>query len=323
MTAVTCGCFLYLAALATFVALFLFYLDPSQWEAKSLTQSSWDGGTLVCNPLQKMTLHGLSTQWNYDTCMKKVKKPNATTVVETTTNGVKHYDYEWTEGGVASYHVDAATEPVNNPTSELEGHTCRPSSVDARYGLLMSYDECLTKIVSPSDCKDCITCACTLKDPVDECNEVSLHHQVQIISTYFPFKPASSVAIPFGGNDNNKNMGKLGPGGNPITNENMEKVGTCSVNSGGPKYEAIQGGLPYNSGFDVHTANDGPYGIVISTSEALCNDAGALIQKKIWGKNLSRSIHFSMIPFKCSLDHCNLVLQYDNNSPILTEIFSF
>ena len=81
--AVLCACFLYLAALATFGTLVTFYMQPAQYELKSLIQTSWDGGTLVCRPLQKMTVHGLSTQWNYDECMQNVRKANATTVVET------------------------------------------------------------------------------------------------------------------------------------------------------------------------------------------------------------------------------------------------
>ena len=114
-----------------------------------MIQSSWDGGKLVCRPMQKMTLHGLSTQWNYDDCMKNVQAANATSIYEKTTDGTTHFDYKWTDGGVVSYYAAARKDPVTSPTYELEGHTCVVSSPDPKYGMRMSYDGCIGAVKTP------------------------------------------------------------------------------------------------------------------------------------------------------------------------------
>jgi hypothetical protein len=150
--AIVCACFLYVAAFGTFVALLLFYMAPAQWETKSLTQTSWDGGTLTCRPLQKMELHGIFTMWNYDECMENVQEVNGTTVYGTTTEHATHFDYKWTEekSGVVSYFAASRKDPVTNPTFELAGHTCVVSSPDDTYGLRMSYDGCMGAVEAPS-----------------------------------------------------------------------------------------------------------------------------------------------------------------------------
>jgi hypothetical protein len=107
-----------------------------------LTQTSWDGGKLTCRPLQKMTLHGISTQWNYDECMKNVNPPNASNVGE-----VPAFNYKWTEGGELSFLVTGPA--VSNPTYELAGHTCKNTKVDSHYGLLFESDAACKAAVRP------------------------------------------------------------------------------------------------------------------------------------------------------------------------------
>ena len=103
----------------------------------------------MCRPMQKMMLHGLSTQWNYDDCMKNVQAANATSIYEKTTDGTTHFDYKWTDGGMVSYFSASRTDPVTSPTYELEGHTCVVSTPDSKYGLRMSYDGCIGAVKPP------------------------------------------------------------------------------------------------------------------------------------------------------------------------------
>ena len=42
--------------------------------------SEWQKPGFTCKPLQKTTLHGLSTDWSFDECVKNVNVPHATNV---------------------------------------------------------------------------------------------------------------------------------------------------------------------------------------------------------------------------------------------------
>ena len=138
---------LYLLAIGVFAGLWVFYSDKSQWVSKSLTLSEYSRAGFKCVPLQGMDLHGLTgTMMTYDDCLNTVEPVNDTNVVKQDNDFV----YKWTTGGVASY-ASSTAETVSNPTWEKEGYVCHPSRQSPIYGLLMNYNECLTKLRSLDD----------------------------------------------------------------------------------------------------------------------------------------------------------------------------
>ena len=73
--------FLYFLTVCVLFGSFAYYSLPEQRVSlESIVTSEWQKTGFLCKPLQKTTLHGLSTDWSFDECVKNVNVPDATNV---------------------------------------------------------------------------------------------------------------------------------------------------------------------------------------------------------------------------------------------------
>ena len=50
------------------------------WNGNAVTSDDWQKDGFVCKPLQRVTIHGLSTDWSYDECVSGVSVADTSTV---------------------------------------------------------------------------------------------------------------------------------------------------------------------------------------------------------------------------------------------------
>ena len=68
--------FLYFLTLCVMFGSFTYYSLPAQrLSLESLVTSEWQKTGFACKPLQKTTLHGLSTDWSFEECIANVNCP--------------------------------------------------------------------------------------------------------------------------------------------------------------------------------------------------------------------------------------------------------
>ena len=100
--------FLYFLTLCVMFGSFTYYSLPAQrLSLESFVTSEWQKTGFVCKPLQKTTLHGLSTIWSFDECASAVTSPSAETVVSVPKNDAlssTHFDYNFASCGVISFY---------------------------------------------------------------------------------------------------------------------------------------------------------------------------------------------------------------------------
>ena len=99
------GYILYFITLCVMFGSFAYYSLPAQRVSlESIVTSEWQKPGFACKPLQKTTLHGLSTDWSFDECMSAVASPDAENVVSVQkSDGSTQFDYKFTSGGVISF----------------------------------------------------------------------------------------------------------------------------------------------------------------------------------------------------------------------------
>ena len=89
--------FLYFLTLCVMFGSFTYYSLPAQrLSLESLVTSEWEKTGFACKPLQKTTLHGLSTDWSFDECVSAVTSPDAESVVSVQNSlRSRHFDYSF------------------------------------------------------------------------------------------------------------------------------------------------------------------------------------------------------------------------------------
>jgi len=130
---------------------------------ESLVTSEWQKTGFACKPLQKTTLHGLSTDWSFDECLANVIAPDTTNVKAATKHAnAVHYDYNFATDGdsnkgvVSVYDIAYATSVLQKTTQATEdwkrdGYSCYPEPpYDNDYKLGYNVSECADVFLSPS-----------------------------------------------------------------------------------------------------------------------------------------------------------------------------
>mmetsp|Transcript_12214 Transcript_12214/g.49033 ORF Transcript_12214/g.49033 Transcript_12214/m.49033 type:complete len:440 (-) Transcript_12214:352-1671(-) len=143
---------------------FAYYSLPAQRVSlESIVTSEWQKPGFVCKPLQKTTLHGLSTDWSFDECLANVIAPDTTNVNAATKHAnVVHYDYNFASDGdsnkgVVSVYDVAYASSVLQKTNQAsddwkrDGYSCYPEPpYDNTFNVHYNHSECLDVVLPPS-----------------------------------------------------------------------------------------------------------------------------------------------------------------------------
>ena len=128
------------------------------WNAKSVETTAWEKEGFDCTPLQKATIHGLSTQWSYDECVAGVSVADTANVAAVRKHHEDHFDFTFASGGVISFYDDAYASSVLQKTTQAtddwkrEGYSCYPEPpYDNTYNLNYNASECVGAILPPSE----------------------------------------------------------------------------------------------------------------------------------------------------------------------------
>ena len=179
---------LYFLTLCVMFGSFTYYSLPAQrLSLESLVTSEWQKTGFACKPLQKTTLHGLSTDWSYDECIANVNTPDTSNVKAATKHAnIIHYDYNFATDGdskVSFYDVAYASsvlQKTNQATEDWkrDGYSCYPEPpYDNTYNLNYNVSECKTDLVFPS--------------PSEQTIQTTLDIDGDTLTTYIPFDGAS------------------------------------------------------------------------------------------------------------------------------------
>ena len=124
------GYVLYFITLCVMFGSFAYYSLPEQRVSlESIVTSEWQKSGFACKPLQKTTLHGLSTDWRFDECVSAVASPDAEKVVSVQkSDGSTHFDYKFASDGLVSFYDSRyASSKVQTADEKndwiLEGHS--------------------------------------------------------------------------------------------------------------------------------------------------------------------------------------------------------
>ncbi|ACO68233.1 hypothetical protein MICPUN_65031 [Micromonas commoda] len=134
------------------------------WNAKSVETTTWEKEGFECRPLQKTALHGLSTDWSFDECVKNVNVPDATSVKSVTKHAnYVHYDYNFASDGdsnkgVISFYDDRYASSVLQKTNQAandwkrDGYSCYPEPpYDNTFNVRYNSSECAAAVLPPSE----------------------------------------------------------------------------------------------------------------------------------------------------------------------------
>ena len=133
------------------------------WNADAVESTSWQKEGFDCTPLQKATIHGLSTQWSFDECVKNVNVPAATNIKSVTKHAnYVHYDYDFASDGdsnkgVISFYDDRYASSVLQNTNQAtdwkrDGYSCYPEPpYDNTYNENYNYTECFDAVKVPGE----------------------------------------------------------------------------------------------------------------------------------------------------------------------------
>ncbi|ACO68194.1 predicted protein [Micromonas commoda] len=158
------GYILYFITLCVMFGSFAYYSLPEQRVSlESIVTSEWQKPGFACKALQKTTLHGLSTDWSFDECVKNVNVPDATNVKSVTKHAnYVHYDYDFASDGdsnkgVISLYDDRYASSVLQKTNQAandwkrDGYSCYPEPpYDNTYNLNYNVSECPAAVLPPS-----------------------------------------------------------------------------------------------------------------------------------------------------------------------------
>jgi len=124
------GYFLYILTLCVMFGSFAYYSLPAQrLSLESIVTSEWQKSGYVCKPLQKTTLHGLSTDWSYDECVSAVTNPSAENVVSVQkSDGSTQFDFKFALGGAVSFFDLRLETSVLQSNWKLDGRSCWPEA---------------------------------------------------------------------------------------------------------------------------------------------------------------------------------------------------
>ena len=150
------GYILYFITLCVMFGSFAYYSLPAQRVSlESIVTSEWQKPGFACKHLQKTTLHGLSTDWSFDECVKNVNVPDATNIESVTKHAnYVHYDYNFASDGnsnkgVISFYDDRYSSSVLQKTNQASedwkrnGYSCYPEPpYDNTYNLNYNVSEC-------------------------------------------------------------------------------------------------------------------------------------------------------------------------------------
>ena len=127
------------------------------WNAKSVETTSWHKEGFECTPLQKATIHGLSTQWSYDECVAGVSVADTANVAAVRKHHEDHFDFTFASGGVISFYDDVYASSVLQKTTQAtddwkrDGYSCYPEPpYDNTYNLKYNVSECPAAVLPPS-----------------------------------------------------------------------------------------------------------------------------------------------------------------------------
>jgi len=130
---------------------------------ESLVTSEWQKTGFACKPLQKTTLHGLSTDWSFEECIANVNAPDTSNVKAATKHAnVIHYDYNFgsdgdsNKGAVSFYDIaydSSVLQKTNQVTNDWkrDGYSCYPEPpYDNTFNLIYNVSECVPAVLPPS-----------------------------------------------------------------------------------------------------------------------------------------------------------------------------
>ena len=127
------------------------------WNAKSVETTTWEKEGFDCTPLQKATIHGLSTQWSYDECVAGVSVADTANVAAVRKHHEDHFDFTFASGGVISFYDDAYASSVLQKTTQAtddwkrDGYSCYPEPpYDNTFNVRYNSTECLNAVLAPS-----------------------------------------------------------------------------------------------------------------------------------------------------------------------------
>jgi hypothetical protein len=149
---------LYFLTLCVMFGSFTYYSLPAQrLSLESFVTSEWQKTGFACKPLQKTTLHGMSTDWSFDECVSAVTSPGVENVVSVQkTDGSTYFDFKFASGGVVSFYdlrfETSVLQKSNAATDwQRDGFSCHPEPpYDNYFDVVWNYSECLGIINSPS-----------------------------------------------------------------------------------------------------------------------------------------------------------------------------
>ena len=98
--------FLYFLTVCVLFGSFAYYSLPEQRVSlESIVTSEWQKTGFLCKPLQKTTLHGLSTDWSFDECVSATSSPSEESVVSVQKNdGSTQFDFRFAANGTLSFY---------------------------------------------------------------------------------------------------------------------------------------------------------------------------------------------------------------------------
>ena len=151
------GFILSFSTLCVMFGSFAYYSLPAQRVSlESIVTSEWQRPGFACKPLQKTTLHGLSTDWSFDECVSATSSPSAESIVSVQKNdGSTQFDFRFAakdgSTGTLSFYDIWNAKSVETTAWEKEGFECRPLQKTILHGLSTdwSFDECAKNVNVP------------------------------------------------------------------------------------------------------------------------------------------------------------------------------
>ena len=142
--------FLYFLTVCVLFGSFAYYSLPEQRVSlESIVTSEWQKTGFLCKPLQKTTLHGLSTDWSFDECVSATSSPSEESIVSVQKNdGSTQFDFRFAANGTLSFYDIWNAKSVETTSWQKEGFDCTPLQKATIHGLSTqwSYDECVAGV---------------------------------------------------------------------------------------------------------------------------------------------------------------------------------
>ena len=128
------------------------------WNGDAVTSDEWQKDGFACKPLQRSTIHGLSTEWSYDECVSSVSVADTSTVTAVRKHHEDHFDYAFFSGGVISFYDEAYDSSILQKTNaatddwKRDGYSCYPEPpYDNTFNVRYNSSECAAAVLPPSE----------------------------------------------------------------------------------------------------------------------------------------------------------------------------